>query len=422
MNKKVMALAVAGVLAAPVAALAQVQIGGSITMFYYQHDPENPSTGQSGDILELSEPEIYIRGSEKLGGGLEAWFQCTSSMDGMVGGASAVTNSGWCARNSGIGLRGGFGNFFVGNWDQPQKLVFNAGRGWWGGTNAFTGGSAVLLNGGSASGTANPVTTTAGFLSATSVPGVTTTTSNNPGTFFRRQANSLNYHSPNWGGFSLQAGYSANNESTGIPESSSLTPRMYSLAGQFRTGPIYVGVGYEGHTDYNPANQASGAGPTAYNGGDDTNITAVVGFQMGGFSVRALYSKSEYETTNSTSLDVDGYGIFADWNISGPHTLRLQAAEVSDTSGSSTVSVGSYKGSAASSCAGGGASATSCASDTGAKLYGLAYSYALSKRTMVSVAYTAIDNDSKAAFSKGKTAATSGGKQTTTGLILQHRF
>jgi predicted porin len=166
-----MALAVAGVLTAPAAALAQVEIGGSITVFYYQHKPENPSTGQTGDILEPSEPEMYIRGSEKLGGGLEAWFQCTSSLDGMVGGAAAV--GGWCGRNSGIGFRGGFGNFFVGNWDQPQKLVFNAARGWWGGTNAFTGGSAVLLNGGSASGAANPTTTTAGFVTVTG--GVATT-------------------------------------------------------------------------------------------------------------------------------------------------------------------------------------------------------------------------------------------------------
>jgi len=416
MNKKVMALAVAGVLAAPAAALAQVQIGGSLTMFYYQHKPENPSTGQSGDILEMSEPELYVRGSEKLGGGLEAWFQCTSSLDGMTGGTASA--AGWCGRNSGLGFRGGFGNFFGGNWDQPQKLVFNAGRGWWGGTNALTGGSAVLLNGGSASGAANPVTTTAGFFSATSVPGVTTTTSNNPGTFFRRQAQSLNYHSPNWGGFSLQAGYSANNESTGIPEASPLTPRMYSVAGQFRTGPFYVGVGYEQHADYNPGNQA------AYAGGDDNNITAVVGLQFGGFNIRGLYSRSEYEPTSTTSMDVDGFALFGDFRFAGAHTIRAQWAQVNDTGGSSTVAVGSYKGSAAATCKTPGApgSAASCASDTGAMLYGVAYSYAFSKRTEGSVVYSVIDNDDKATFSKGKTAATAGSKQTTAGLVLKHSF
>jgi hypothetical protein len=69
-----MALAVAGALAAPAAALAQVQIGGSLTVFYYSHDPDNKSVGKTGDILESSEPEMYIRSEEKLGGGMSAWF------------------------------------------------------------------------------------------------------------------------------------------------------------------------------------------------------------------------------------------------------------------------------------------------------------------------------------------------------------
>jgi len=322
MNKKVMALAVAGALAAPAAALAQVQIGGSITLFYYQHDPDNDSIARTGDIMETSEPEIYVRGEDKLGGGNSAWFQCTSSLDGIVSGSTPASSAGWCGRNSGIGFRGGWGNVFFGNWDQGQKLVFNRGRGWFGGTNAFTGGSAVLLNGGSASGATN---------------------NQNTNTFFRRQANTLNYHSPNWGGFSFQAGFSAANESTGNPDSGPLDPRMYSFGGHFATGPFYVGLGYEIHQDYNPAAQAVGAGAAQYGGGDDTALTLVLGLRMGGFDVRALYNKSEYETTNTTNLDVDGFGVFADWNISGPHTLRAQYVLAQDTEGNATVNVGSYR-------------------------------------------------------------------------------
>jgi predicted porin len=278
MNKKVMALAVAGALAAPAAALAQVQIGGSITLFYYQHDPDNDSIARTGDIMETSEPEIYVRGEDKLGGGNSAWFQCTSSLDGLVNGTSPASNAGWCGRNSGIGFRGGFGNVFFGNWDQPQKLVFNRGRGWFGGTNAFTGGSAVLLNGGSASGSTN---------------------AQNTNTFFRRQANSLNYHSPNWGGFSFQAAFSAANESTGNPDSAPLDPRMASLGGHFATGPLYVGLGFELHQDYNPAAQAVGTGAGQYSGGDDTTVTLVVGLRFGGFNVRAMYNASEYEVASA---------------------------------------------------------------------------------------------------------------------------
>ena len=143
MNKKVMAVAVAGVLAgASSAALAQtstVQIGGSLTAFYYSHSPNNSTVGQRTDIMETSEPELYIRGEEKLGGGLSAWFQCTSSLDGMIGGAAVA--GGWCGRNSGMGFKGDWGNVFFGNWDMPLKFIQNAARGWWGGTNSQTGGA-----------------------------------------------------------------------------------------------------------------------------------------------------------------------------------------------------------------------------------------------------------------------------------------
>jgi predicted porin len=334
MNKKVMALAVAGALVVPATALAQVTIGGSLTVFYYSHDPDNKSVGKSGDILESSEPEIYVRAEDKLGGGYSAWFQCTSSLDGFITGAASAM--GWCGRNSAIGFRGGFGNLFLGNWDQPQKLIFNRGRGWFGGTNSFTGGSAVLLNGGSASGTGNPVQSIVASPSIGGATGASTVITNNPGTFFRRQASSINYHSPNWGGFSFMAAYSADNESTGRPDASLLDPRMFSLGGQFATGPFYVGVGFESHTDYNPANQTIGSAATQYGGGTDDTTTVVLGLRMGGFDVRAMYNKSNYETTNTTKMDVDGFGVFADWNISGPHTLRAQYVMVNDTSGTSS--------------------------------------------------------------------------------------
>lgn len=408
MNKKVMALAVAGALAAPAAALAQVQIGGSLTVFYYLHDPDNDSTGKSGDILEPSEPEMYIRAEEKLGGGNSVWFQCTSSLDGFISGASAA--AGLCGRNSAVGFRGGFGNFFLGNWDMPQKLVFSSGRGWFGGTNAFTGGSAVLLNGGSASGAVNPA-------------GVGTAGS---GIFFRRQAQSVNYHSPNWGGFTVNGAFSAANESTGNPDSGLLDPRLYSLGARFGTGPFFVALGYEIHQDYNPSNQTIGSAAGNYQGGDDTTMTVVAGLRMGGFNVRAMYNKSEYENAGAaagakTTLEVDGFGVFADWNIQGPHTLRAQYVTVGDTSGTSTANVGSYKGPAASTC-GAPPSTTSCASSTGADLMAIFYSYAVSKRTEISVGYSALGNDSNATFSKGKTASSAGGTQKTMGLVLRHSF
>jgi len=432
MNKKLMAVAVAGALAVPGMALAQsstVQIGGSLTTFYYKHSPKNDSVGQSTDILETSEPELYVRGEEKLGGGLSVWFQCTSSMDAMIGGSAAA--QGWCGRNSGVGFKGNFGNVFQGNWDQPQKLVYNQARGWWGSTNSLTGGTGRTMMGGGPSGVGNPTqsvaspstTTTplvAGASTTVTTVGTGTAMSNTPSGFARRQANSWNYHSPEWNGFTFQGSFSAANEQTGLPNTSSLSPRMYSIGGHYRNGPLYLGLAYEKHSDYNPGNATVGGLASQYSGGTDTNWTVVAGYTFGTFNVRGMYVKNDYDVTNSSDLDVNGWALFADWAVSGPHTLRAQYSSMGDTGGSSATNVGVYKGATGAGC--GTTSAISCGTDTGAKVWGVAYSYAFSKRTEGSVVYTKLSNDSNAAMSLGKVNASAGNNQTSTGIVLKHRF
>jgi predicted porin len=388
MNKKVMALAVAGALAAPAAALAQVQIGGSLTVLWYQHDPDRPSAS-SGDILEPSEPELYFRSAEKLGGGVSVWFQCASQLDAFIGGELA--QNGFCNRNSGVGFRGNFGNIFWGNWDTPNKLVQNRLRGWFSGTNALAGGSMRLLANSSSSGLPN------------TTPGAVSPNGNAQSTsFYRRQSNLVSYHSPNWGGFSFMAAFSANNESTAIADSAGLTPRLLGINGQYAQGPFYVGLAYEKHDDYDPG------GTVGYAGGSDNNITVVLGFRMAGFNVRAGYLANEYETTSANTVETDGFGLFADWNISGPHTIRVAYSTVDAPTGTVGSQAGSYL--------------VRAAEDNGADHMTFAYSYALSKRTEISAAYNQIDNDTNGTFGLGKVGASAGSKQTAVGLLLKHRF
>jgi predicted porin len=432
MNKKVMAIAVAGVFAAPGAALAQastVTIGGSLTMFYYQHTPHNPgvlstgvTAGSKTDILETSEPQLSIKVQENLGGGLSAWFQCNSSLDGFVTGAA--TAFGFCARDSGLGFKGSFGNIFGGNWDTPQKLVVNRARGWWGGTNSLTGGSARILFGEGASGQGNPLQTVAGGFSTTGTTELKTAISNTPSAFYRRHSSQWAYHSPSWSGFQLQAAVSAANQNTGIPEVNPLKARLWSVAGHYDNGPLYLGVAYENHADFNPGNvtPSTAAGTSAYGGGNDSNWTLAAGYKFADrFSLRGLYSQSKYDVSNTTGgLKVKGWGVWADWAIAGPHTLRANYARVGDSSGGSAVNVASYKGPTRADC--GVLSASSCATDTGGKVWGIAYSYAFSKRTEGSFVYTKLSNDSNASFSLGKVASTAGNSQTSMGMVLKHAF
>lgn len=371
MHKSAMALAVAGALAAP-AAMAQVQIGGGIHLQYFQHDSDKPNF-EKADVLTTSEPEIYVRGEEKLGGGLSVWFQCTSSFDVLGVAASNTTGAGqWCGRNSGIGFRGDFGNFFFGTWDTPHKLVSNLARGWWGGTNTLQGGTLTILANGSDS----------------NVP-------NSGVSFFRRHQRSINYHSPDWSGFQLQAATSASNESTAISSGSGIDkPRLMSIAGQFRTGPFFAGLGYEQHKNFAAIN------------GTDKSLNAAVGFTFAGMlRVSLLYMQAEYE--NGAQLGFagqevkhDGMAFYLDWTIAGPHKLYVQYGKRNETE------VGGVEG-----------------TDSDAEVMGVAYGYSFSKRTQGYVAYNSMENGSAVnSFTLGTTTTALGGKQTAIGVGLRHSF
>jgi len=84
MNKKLVAVAVAGVLAAPLAAQAQtanVTLYGRLNVDYElvtgrQADGSNPNVSR----LSSNSSRIGVRGTESLGGGLNAIFQIESNV------------------------------------------------------------------------------------------------------------------------------------------------------------------------------------------------------------------------------------------------------------------------------------------------------------------------------------------------------
>ena len=368
MNKKVLALAVAGALAAPAAALAQVTVGGSINILFYSHDPDNDSATGSGDRMESSESEILIRAVEKVGGGLSVWAQCASSADGIVGGTTQTARV-LCTRNSALGFQGSFGNLFFGNWDTPMKLVQNAARGWFSGTNALYGGSMIILAGDSQSGAANT-----------------------GASFYRRQANSVNYHSPNWSGFSFAAAFSASNESATLPDAAGLTPRLMGANGMYRSGPLLLGVAYEKHDDF----QNAGAVSTT-----DDAFSVVAGYRFAGLNGRVFYQKNTYEDGTGGEIKTGGFGVFVDWNIQGPHSLHFGYAKSDDVE--ITAAGGDIPESAA-------------------EWLNISYSYDLSKRTQLLFSFNQIKNDNNATFTMLAADTTAGGKPTAIGAAIRHRF
>jgi len=393
MQKKLLAVAVAGALTAPALALAQtstVQIYG-VANVEYQFLKQGAGL-RSLDGFGTPDSRLGVRGSEKLGGGLTAWFQCENSM--AVTGEDAV--DGFCGRNSGVGFRGAFGNVFIGNWDTPFKLS-QGGSNFrpFGTTGAF--GVVGLLSNGSASNVGNGVLAAAGGIG-------TGSTTNSAAGFSRRQANSVNWHSPSWNGLQVMAGYSTTDEATGIaPAAPAGKPRMYSLGAVYTNGPLGIGAGYENHKDYNPGSQAAYTGGNDHSWGINAAYTFNKVFRLGG-----VYTVVEYEPLPAQNAKRNSWGIYGDWAIQGPHSLRLGYTKAGDVKGNSTVSINDLAASG---------------SDTGAALWAIQYAYRFSKRTQVTVGYARVDNDRLGRYRLQSLAARNVGQdQSAFVLGVRHSF
>ncbi len=146
MNKKLMAVAVAGALGAPGLAVAQVGSSPGITL-YGRLDSAIMSnkfaatvTAPAGNatttyvpstsISELKKGDVFspgnamgVRGREDLGGGTAAWFQLETGVwpDGRLD-AAATTGNQFGGRNSGLGISSSWGDIMYGIWDMPYKL------------------------------------------------------------------------------------------------------------------------------------------------------------------------------------------------------------------------------------------------------------------------------------------------------------
>jgi predicted porin len=380
MKKKLIAVAVAGALGAPAVALAQastVQIYGTIIVNYNYFDPGagRPKT----DMFNAHDANIGFKGEEALGGGLSAWFQCESTAD-LTGEGSGAADTHWCGRNSAVGLKGAFGNVYFGIWDTPMKMIaspirpFSTSGGYgmggimWNESGSNVGNGSLGVDGGASE----------------------------RASFTRRQNNTVNYWTPNFSGFQAGFSWSAADEATGVTSGAPVTkPRLWSLGASYTNGPLYVGAGYEKHSDYNPAGcvnvGGSGTAACTYNGGDDIGWQVGVAYTFAGrVKVSAMYASQSYDTANGTSLDHDSWGLFLDWNIAGPHRIRAEYVYAGDVGGNSRVAVNQYQAPVTAAGLGRG--------DTSGKLYSIQYAYGFSKRTEVNFGYSKIDNDSNARY------------------------
>lgn len=426
MQKKLLAVAMAGALGAPAVALAQsstVQVFGTLYIEYtVRADQADANVGGAGptaagrtsrtnaDFLQNPGSEIGFKGEEKLGGGLSAWFQCSSTFD-----FRGQSPEGFCSRNSGLGLKGGFGNVWIGNWDTPFKRTISPTA--VGGQDTGIFGTAFLLTGNS--------TTTAVGGSRTA--------------FKRRQNNSINYDSPNFAGFQVMAGFTSSNPSTATFSSATNNkPRVLSVGAQYTAGPIYVSAGYEQLREF-----AGAAGP---DNSKDNAWHVGAAYTWGPVRFGGQYTEQRFDTPTGTAggdVRARAYHFGVDWNIVGPHGLRAAytvardmkggpAATVVTAGGSSAIvsAVSGVNGSLAIGPAAGGGYRPAPGPDTGADLMQIRYVYTFSKRTEFTFGYVRLDNDGNAGYRLGglggagaaRNPIANGGNEDAWAMGLRHTF
>jgi predicted porin len=201
-----------------------------------------------------------------------------------------IDQTGLCTRNSAVGFKGGWGNLHFGRWDTPMKRALNMGSTGAQETGSF--GASFMAFGGSG--------------------GSNATTRSNRNRWKRRDVGLTYYESPNMGGFQLLAAFTPGNASTdngATPATVNPKPRVTSLAGTYKNGPLALGLGYERHNDFSVV---AGAG-------DDKAWGISGAYTIGKkVTIGATYLDAKYDMSPTTELKKKTFTIGAEIEISRP--------------------------------------------------------------------------------------------------------
>ena len=343
MNKKLIAIAIAGAMSAPFAANAsEATIYGVMDMSIDRHD--NGDTGNDNDSatgVSSNSSRIGLKGAEDLGGGMKAIWQVESQIN--VGNGTTE----WGGRNTFAGLAGSFGTFILGKHDTPLK----------------TTGRKAELFGNSVADTRNIIRPDNAHMDL-------------------RPDNVAAYITPNMGGFNAVIAYvtdvaaggdDANDDGFGDTNGDNTSPMnennavdAYSISLNYSAGPLFVSAAT---TEIN-ASDLNGLNGNGITGTEDhqTNRVAAT-YKMGAAKVAGLWQEADFTDGDSNSA----------WGLGGAYTM-----------GNNTIKAQYYV-----------ADDMDDTDDSGADMFAIGLDHAMSKQTKLYAVYADMSNDDNAAYALG---------------------
>jgi predicted porin len=400
MQKKLLTLAVAGALAAPALAVAQstVEVYGTVNMAVGQFRFTEGTAAQTADggvagasLASVSKWDVAngasnygIRSRENLGGGLAGWIQIEQNAPLERSNNIAITPA---SRNSAIGLQGGFGNIFIGQWTTPWSDLDSL---WAVGTVGFWGPVTSIIGRRETTGTApnpncaNPVCDAVEAGGGVGHP------------FWKRVSQSIFYQSPVMAGVQVKLAYQTNEGKATASASGNADPSLWSASVQWAGmgGRARIGAAMDRHKDFTSL------------GATDTGYRVTGGWNFGVVDIGLAYETMKYKCQANTfgatpytysvngvvgacaedgDIKSKGYAVAFAVPV-GPGSIRGSYSVLKDLEGPITTvaAVGT---------------AGSRVSQTGAKQYNIGYEHRFSKRTNVGIGYAKIDNEENAAMS-----------------------
>jgi len=365
MQKKLIALAVAGLASTGAFAQANVTVYGVADATFDVVRVSGDAANDLGNTTRVSTNSSYLgfKGAEALGNGLTAVFQFESGVGFDNNGSFGAT------RDSFVGVSGGFGTVVLGKLTGPTRALGGAvdvnsgatGIGSNGGLIGKLGGNHLLSSGVGATGT-----NTTPYLGSNALGTGCKASTTCVSLFDDRWTNAIAYVSPSFAGLTGTFAYVAN-ENKNYQGGAKSNTTGFDAGLKYANGPIMAAVTYNAVSLGNANNT------------DVSNFRVGGTYDFGIASVRALFDRTRGDHVAGIGTATQNvFGLGGTFNVTPAGKIIGQAYFARDLKANG-----------------------SSQNDSGAKLFEIGYEHSLSKRTILKAVYAHLNNDKAASYDFG---------------------